>query len=99
MRSHLKPLNTVCDNSSYSFSTNEINGDFSVGGEYALALIIILRMLVGLGAGPSFPALTVLLAAWVPQKETGALGTLIMGGGMVFDHYITVCHLAAQKIK
>lgn len=54
-----------------------------VGGDYALPLLIILRILVGLAAGPSFPALAVLLAAWVPQKETGTLGTLIMGGGLV----------------
>lgn len=44
--------------------------------------------MVGLGAGPSFPALTVLLAAWVPQKETGSLGTLVMGGGQVCILYI-----------
>lgn len=53
------------------------------GGEYAIGLLITLRILMGLGAGPTFPSLTVLLAAWVPQKETGKLGTLILGGGQV----------------
>lgn len=67
----------------------KIQRRFSVGGEYALPLIIALRVLMGLGAGPSFPALTVLLAAWVPQKETGTLGTLIMGGGQV--NYSSFC--------
>lgn len=58
------------------------DGNF-LGGDYALALIILLRILMGLGAGPQFPALAVLLAAWVPQRETGKLGTLILGGGQV----------------
>lgn len=44
-------------------------------------------MLMGIGAGPSFPALTVLLAAWVPQSERGKLGTVVYGGGQVRNDY------------
>lgn len=72
---------------------NKNQRQFFIGGDYALTLIILLRILVGLGAGPSFPALAVLLAAWVPQKETGILGTLIMGGGQVGSYFFFfVCH-------
>lgn len=63
-----------------------VNDIIFSGGDNALILLIILRMLMGLGAGPSFPALTVLLAAWVPQKERGKLGTLVLSGGTVCSH-------------
>lgn len=40
--------------------------------------------------GPSFPALTVLLAAWVPQSERGKLGTMVYGGGQVRIHNLDI---------
>ncbi|KAH8384274.1 hypothetical protein KR200_008007 [Drosophila serrata] len=45
--------------------------------------LIVLRVLMGLGEGTTFPALSVLLASWVPQKERGMLGALVLGGGQV----------------
>jgi len=33
--------------------------------------------------GTTFPALSVLLAAWVPSNERGKLGALVLGGGQV----------------
>ncbi|XP_017132353.1 sialin [Drosophila elegans] len=50
------------------------------GGADAL---IVLRVLMGLGEGTTFPALSVLLAAWVPATERGMLGALVLGGGQV----------------
>ncbi|XP_016944953.2 putative inorganic phosphate cotransporter [Drosophila suzukii] len=50
------------------------------GGADAL---IVLRVFMGLGEGTTFPALSVLLAAWVPANERGMLGALVLGGGQV----------------
>lgn len=45
--------------------------------------LIVTRVLMGLGEGTTFPALSVLLAAWVPANERGKLGALVLGGGQV----------------
>ncbi|EDW39857.1 GL16129 [Drosophila persimilis] len=45
--------------------------------------LIVSRVLMGLGEGTTFPALSVLLAAWVPANERGKLGALVLGGGQV----------------
>ncbi|XP_030383667.1 putative inorganic phosphate cotransporter [Scaptodrosophila lebanonensis] len=45
--------------------------------------LIVTRVLMGLGEGTTFPALSVLLASWVPAKERGKLGALVLGGGQV----------------
>lgn len=50
------------------------------GGYYAL---ISLRILMGLAGGVAYPALTVFLAAWIPEKERGLLGSIVLGGGQV----------------
>lgn len=50
------------------------------GGATAL---IIVRILMGLGEGTTFPALSVLLSQWVPVRERGKLGALVLGGGQV----------------
>lgn len=50
------------------------------GGSTAL---IVLRVLMGLGEGTTFPAMSALLAAWVPLKERSKLGSLVFGGGQV----------------
>lgn len=50
--------------------------------------MIVLRFLMGLGEGTTFPALSALLAAWIPLKERSKLGSLVFGGGQV-SIYIT----------
>lgn len=50
------------------------------GGATAL---IILRILMGLGEGTTFPALSVLLASWVPINERSKVGSFVFGGGQV----------------
>lgn len=50
------------------------------GGANAL---IALRFIEGLGEGTTFPALSALLAAWIPLTERSKLGSLVFGGGQV----------------
>jgi ACS family sodium-dependent inorganic phosphate cotransporter len=50
------------------------------GGSTAL---IILRVLMGLGEGTTFPALSALLASWIPLTERSKLGSFVFGGGQV----------------
>lgn len=45
--------------------------------------LIVLRFLEGLGEGTTFPALSALLATWVPLKERSKLGSFVFGGGQV----------------
>ena len=45
--------------------------------------LIALRILMGLGEGTTFPALSVLLAQWIPPSERSRLGTIVFGGGQV----------------
>lgn len=50
------------------------------GGAYGL---IVLRILMGLGEGTTFPALSALLASWVPERERSKIGSFVFGGGQV----------------
>lgn len=45
--------------------------------------MIVLRVLEGLGEGTTFPALSALLAMWIPLSERSKLGSLVFGGGQV----------------
>lgn len=49
--------------------------------------LIGLRILMGLGEGTTFPALSVLLASWVPEKERSKLGSFVFGGGQVCSKF------------
>ncbi|XP_018323710.1 putative inorganic phosphate cotransporter isoform X2 [Agrilus planipennis] len=54
--------------------------------------LIIARVCVGLGEGVTFPALTALIAKWVPLEERGRLGSLIFAGsqlGSVFGNALS----------
>ncbi|XP_037805955.1 putative inorganic phosphate cotransporter isoform X3 [Lucilia sericata] len=43
--------------------------------------LIVMRILMGLGEGTTFPTLSALIAHWVPKNERGAIGSLILGAG------------------
>ncbi|KAL5279363.1 hypothetical protein ACFFRR_003762 [Megaselia abdita] len=51
--------------------------------EGGLGSIVTLRILMGLGEGTTFPALSNLLSQWVPLKERGCLGAFVFGGGQM----------------
>ncbi|XP_031635861.1 putative inorganic phosphate cotransporter [Contarinia nasturtii] len=48
-----------------------------------IMVVIVLRIIMGLGGGTTYPALSVMLAAWVPEKERGKLGSIVFGGGQI----------------
>ncbi|XP_037805952.1 LOW QUALITY PROTEIN: putative inorganic phosphate cotransporter [Lucilia sericata] len=45
--------------------------------------LIVIRILMGLGEGTTFPALSALIAHWVPKNERGVIGAVILGGGQM----------------
>lgn len=50
------------------------------GGPLALILI---RLLIGVSEGPTYPALSELLSKWVPAKERATLGSLVLSGSQI----------------
>ena len=42
--------------------------------------LILMRILMGLGAGVTFPAMNVLIAAWSPIEERSSISALVYGG-------------------
>ena len=42
--------------------------------------LILMRILMGLGAGVTFPAMNVLIAAWSPADERSSISALVYGG-------------------
>lgn len=38
---------------------------------------------MGLAEGVAYPALTVFLAAWIPERERSVLGSIVFSGGQV----------------
>ncbi|XP_031636923.1 sialin-like [Contarinia nasturtii] len=55
-------------------------------------VFIVLRILMGLSSGTTYPGLSVILAAWIPQKERSKLGSIVLGGGQVgsiMSFYVT----------
>ncbi|XP_053607254.1 putative inorganic phosphate cotransporter [Plodia interpunctella] len=45
--------------------------------------LFILRILQGMGEGPTMPALMIMLARWVPPHERGFQGALVFGGAQI----------------
>ncbi|KAJ2946187.1 hypothetical protein O0L34_g5121 [Tuta absoluta] len=45
--------------------------------------LFILRVLQGMGEGPTMPALMIMLARWVPPHERGFQGALVFGGAQI----------------
>ncbi|KAI5721826.1 hypothetical protein M8J77_026194 [Diaphorina citri] len=42
--------------------------------------ILCARFIVGLGQGPAYPSMNVILAQWVPKTERGRMGALVFAG-------------------
>ncbi|EDW76097.2 uncharacterized protein Dwil_GK15280 [Drosophila willistoni] len=59
-----------------------------VGGSWCL---MVMRVFMGLAQGPIYPALSVLLAAWVPKSERGTLGTACYSGSTLGLIVATSC--------
>lgn len=68
---------TICD---MPIKPDKIVYVFHLGGSSAL---IAMRFFVGFGEGTMFPALSALLAMWVPLSERSIMGTLVFGGAQV----------------
>ncbi|XP_056641371.1 sialin-like [Diorhabda sublineata] len=47
------------------------------------AIIVLTRIIVGLGQGTSNPALNALLAKWVPASERSTIGTMVYSGSQI----------------
>ncbi|CAH0564297.1 unnamed protein product [Brassicogethes aeneus] len=45
--------------------------------------LVAVRVIEGLGEGTTFPALTTLLASWVPLSERSKIGTLVYAGSQI----------------
>lgn len=54
-----------------------------VASEAGATGIIVLRFLIGLGQGPIYPSLNVVLSHWAPLTERGRLGALIFAGAQI----------------
>ncbi|CAB3224045.1 unnamed protein product [Arctia plantaginis] len=50
------------------------------GGAYAL---FILRVIEGLGEGPTMPALMAMLSRWAPKAERARFGAIVFGGAQI----------------
>ncbi|XP_046959614.1 sialin-like isoform X2 [Vanessa cardui] len=51
-----------------------------MGGSTSL---FILRIIVGMGEGPTMPALSYMMAGWIPPHERAFLSAIIFGGGQI----------------
>ncbi|XP_012526725.1 putative inorganic phosphate cotransporter [Monomorium pharaonis] len=54
--------------------------------------LIVLRILMGLGEGTTFPALNAMLAQWTPPEERSVIGSLVFAGaqlGTVFANVVS----------
>lgn len=54
---------------------------------------------MGLGEGTTFPALSVLLASWVPEKERSKLGSFVFGGGQVSAKHFFFSYVNSLRIN
>uniref|UniRef100_V5GIW1 Sialin n=1 Tax=Anoplophora glabripennis TaxID=217634 RepID=V5GIW1_ANOGL len=54
---------------------------YSTDGDWRI--LVLLRVLEGLGEGTTYPALNAMLAKWVPLGERAKIGTLVYAGGQI----------------
>ena len=54
--------------------------------------LIIMRIIKGLGAGVTFPAMNVLISKWAPQDERSTITAVVYGGMSVYLHSCIATH-------
>lgn len=54
----------------------------------AIFLLTFLLIVMGLAGGTTLPSLTVLLSAWVPERERSKLGGFVLGGSQVLSKLV-----------
>lgn len=55
----------------------------NTAGSDAPFYLIALRVLMGIGEGTTFPAMSALLSQWIPLKERSKLGAFVFGGAQI----------------
>ena len=62
--------------------------------------LILMRIIMGLGAGVTFPAMNVLIAAWSPADERSSISALVYGGkvniGPKMYTYICIAYMQSM---
>ena len=53
----------------------------STGGDWVI--LVVLRVIMGLGQGMVYPVITTLLSQWVPRKDHGFMSSLSFAGGIM----------------
>lgn len=48
-----------------------------------MTALVVLRVLMGLGEGTTFPAVNVMLAQWTPPEERSKIGSLVFAGAQL----------------
>ncbi|XP_026317593.1 putative inorganic phosphate cotransporter [Hyposmocoma kahamanoa] len=62
--------------------------------------LFVLRVMAGMGEGPTMPALMIMLARWVPPHERAVQGALVFGGaqiGNIFGSFMSGILLADDR--
>lgn len=67
---------------SYTYKYSNIDVQFE-DEDNAMILLMALLITMGLAGGTTLPSLTVLIAAWVPERERSKLGGFVLGGSQV----------------
>lgn len=61
-----------------------------VANNFGATGLVVIRILMGSFQGGFFPAITFLLATWVPAKQRGKLGAMVFNGVPVSRREITL---------
>lgn len=65
------------------FSMSIVNFVHFKDEDNAIISLSALLITMGLAGGTTMPSLTVLIAAWVPERERSKLGGFVLGGSQV----------------
>lgn len=54
-----------------------------LAAKWSIYAFVVLRVLMGLGEGVTFPAMHAMIARWLPKDERSLLSTIIYSGGQI----------------